>query len=154
MSDEQNVTPFPGVAEPEKRKRTKPQLRKVECSDCTKTVGATVYYPHVDENVWFVPTMSINTLLVAMQLQTYMGVAMDSLSPEEIGKFGQAFREVTNELARLIVKWDWTDDAGTPYSEKPTIELLQSLSIEELVWLVNAGLGAAQDVDLGEGSTG
>lgn len=157
MSD--NLIPFevpePAVvAAPAARKRSKPTLREVECSDCTKTVSGTTFYPHVGEHVWFVPTMSIRTLLVAMQLQGFMGVAMDSLSPEELTKFGAAFTEVTRELSQLIIRWDWTDDADTAYPSRPTVELLQGLSIEELVWLVNAGLGAAQDVDTGEDSPG
>ncbi len=153
MSDEQgNIVEFPTVAAVAPRVRSKPVLREVECSDCTKTSGGQTFYPHVGETVWFTPTMSIRTLLVAMQLQGFMGVSMDALSPEEVGKFGAAFTEVTRELSTLIIRWNWTDDTDAPYPAKPTVEVLQALSIEELVWLVNAGLGAAQDVDTGEGS--
>lgn len=107
--------------------KTKPPItpRKVYADDLCVVVGNEDYYPHVGEWVEFKGRPSVGLYVKLMDL-------------------ANASKESLKELLKYMVAWNWTDDAGEPYANPPTLETLLDMPSEELKWLlVHAGSDAA-----------
>jgi hypothetical protein len=107
--------------------KTKPPTlpRRVFADDLSVVVGGEIYYPHAGEWVEFKGRPSVGLYVKLMDITS-------------------ASKESLKELHKYIVAWDWTDDAGQPYVNPPTLETLLDMPPEELKWLlVNAGSDAA-----------
>jgi len=142
---------------PKVRVRSKPPARRVPCDGFTLVVDGEKYYPHVGEWVEFVPVIQLDTLLTAMTLQGLQQLDLGSVTAEEAAEVEAAFDKVTKDLARAILRWSWTNNDSETYPEHPTKEVLRTLSLDEIMWLVGASFtGKAPEEEVeeprGEGS--
>jgi len=107
--------------------RSKPPVapRRVSSDDLTVVIGGETYWPHAGEWVEFKGRPNVGLYVKLLDLAT---TSQDSLK----------------ELHKYIVAWNWTDDAGVPYANPPTLETLLEMPAEELKWLLtHAGSDAA-----------
>lgn len=125
--------------------KTKVPARTVSSDDFVVEVDGVSYYPHAGESVTFVGRMTTNDLMRSMKLQRIDLNADDA--DEQIG-------EVRAFVAGRIAGWTWTDDAGEPYPNPPTPDVVGLLDMDELGWLLVNNMGRKnKDEALGEAST-
>ena len=97
------------------------------------TSPGTPYYVHEGEWVEVMPVMTVREVMHLSRLQNIAG---------ESGTLGQSLTDLCKELSRRIIKWNWTNLMGEkleqPYNRP---DVLEGLSSEELLWLVNASGG-------------
>lgn len=164
------ATPVATPAAPAAPARTKPPYRVVRSDDCTQTVDGVVYYPHAGESVAFVASIRLDTLLMAMKLQSLQGMDMSQMSPEDGRDFAQMFAEVCLELAQCIRDFNWTsDEVGEDgeyirleWSKDPDEETrirqrvatLKTRSMDEIMWLVGAAFGGGTAAEPAGNATG
>lgn len=153
-TDQPTVLTSSSVEKP--RVKSKPPARRVTADSFVVTAGEEKYYPHVGEWVEFVPVLQLDTLLTAMVLQALQGIDMSDVTPDEAREVRTAFESVTRDMAKAIVRWNWTDNDDKPFPEKPGEDDLRLLSLEELMWLVGASFGTpmGEAEDRGEDSSG
>ena len=61
---------------------------------------------------------------------------------EDTGGLGESLSQLCRELSRRLIKWNWTDLMGEPMEQpynRP--DVIEELSSDELLWLVNAATG-------------
>jgi len=121
----------------------KPKIptQKVLSDACAINVGQVVedgeitspgvpYYVHEGEWVEVMPVMTVREVMNLSRLQNNSG---------EGSTLGQSLTDLCQELSRRVIKWNWTNLMGEkmeqPYNRP---DVLESLSSEELLWLVNA----------------
>ena len=117
---------------------------KVISDDCAINIGQVIedgeitnpgipHYVHIGEWVEIMPVMAVKEVMQLSRLQR------GSENPEGLG---ESLAELCKELSKRIIKWNWTDLVGDlidqPY-KRP--EILEELSADELLWLVNAAGG-------------
>ena len=94
------------------------------------TSPGTPYYVHEGEWVEVMPVMTVREVMNLSRLQNNSG---------EGSTLGQSLTDLCKELSRRIIKWNWTNLMGEkmeqPYNRP---DVLEGLSSEELLWLVNA----------------
>jgi hypothetical protein len=94
------------------------------------TSPGTPYYVHEGEWVEVMPVMTVREVMNLSRLQNNSG---------EGSTLGQSLTDLCQELSRRVIKWNWTNLMGEkmeqPYNRP---DVLEGLSSEELLWLVNA----------------
>ena len=117
---------------------------KVMADDCAINIGQVItdgevidpgvaHYVHIGEWVELMPVMAVKEVMQLSRLQR---------GSEETGGLGESLAELCKELSKRIMKWNWTDLVGDPIDQpykRP--EILEELSADELLWLVNAAGG-------------
>ena len=121
----------------------KPKIptQKVLSDACAINVGQVVedgeitspgvpYYVHEGEWVEVMPVMTVREVMNLSRLQNNSG---------EGSTLGQSLTDLCQELSRRVIKWNWTNLMGEkmeqPYNRP---DILENLSADELLWLVNA----------------
>ena len=130
----------------------KPKLPtvKIPSDECSISIGQVIedgeivepgkaHYIHKGEWVEIMPVLTVKEV---MQLSRLQQGASDSTS------LGENLSELCKELSRRIIKWNWTDLMGErlqqPYNRP---DVLEGLSSDELLWLVNASSNQENDDD-------
>ena len=134
-------------------KATKVPARRVASDDFVVTVLGEEYRPHAGEWVEFRGRLSMGQYLAMLGLMKMSG--LENLSPAEISALdlSESMAKLAEMLARSIVAWSWTDDAGQPYPSPPVPENLTDLSIEELSYLVGRAAGGATEAESKNGGS-
>ena len=125
----------------------KPKLKpkipaiRVLSDECSITIGQVVedgvikdagtpHYIHTGEWVEVLPVMTVAEVMQISRLQNSAG---------ETGQLGENLTALCRELSRRVISWNWTDLMGQaieqPYNRP---EILESLTSEELLWLMSA----------------
>ncbi len=126
-------------------KSTKNKLKipavKVLADDCSISIGqviedgqitvpGTPHYVHVGEWVELMPVLAVKEVMHLSRLQ--MGAA-------DRGSLGESLGQLCQELSKRVLSWNWTDLLGQEMEQphnRP--DVLEALSADELLWLVNA----------------
>ena len=94
------------------------------------TVPGTPHYVHVDEWVEVMPVIAVKEVMQLSRLQR---------AGEESGTLGERLGLLCQELSKRLLAWNWTDLMGEKLEQhynRP--DVLENLSADELLWLVNA----------------
>ena len=114
---------------------------KIKSDDCAINIGQIIedgeitnpgipHYVHVGEWVEIMPVVAVREVMQLSRLQR---------GSDDAGGLGENLSQLCQELSKRIVKWTWTDLMGQPMEQahgRP--DVLESLSSDELLWLVNA----------------
>lgn len=129
-----------------KIKKGQPKIpaQRINSDDCVINIGQVIqdgevinegqpYYVHDGEWVEILPVMTIREVTQLSRLQQ---------AASDVGALGENLTTLCHELAQRVLAWSWTDMMGEPM-EQPykRSEVLEALSSEELLWLVNATAG-------------
>lgn len=147
------------------RTRTKAPYRVVPSDDCVQTVNGVQYFPHVGEQVAFVASVRLDTLLMAMRLQGIQDMNLGALGKEDAGEFQGMFTAICKELAECIRGWSWTSDepdgeggyVSLPWTNDldTNIATLRGRTMDEIMWLVGAAFsGGVSSGDPAGNATG
>ena len=126
-----------------KIKSGKPKIpaMRISSDDCAISIGqviedgeiinaGTPYYVHEGEWVEIIPVITIKEVMQLSNLQK---------ASDDPQALGTNLTMLCRELARRVISWNWTDLMGyaieQPYNRP---DILEGLSSEELLWLVNA----------------
>lgn len=122
----------------------------VPSDDCAVDHAGVTYHPHEGETVWLWPNHSLAMLTAMNQLGT-MQVRTAALrgEPNEVAEsmriVEETFRNIAEQVAPFLDRWDWTDMRGLPMPALDgTAEPLMSISVEELMWLARAVQGETE----------
>ena len=121
----------------------KPKIpaRKVTSDTCVINVGqviedgeitdpGTPYYVHEGEWVEVMPVLTVKEVMQLSRLQK---------GSEDAGVLDDNLAGLCRELSKRIVNWNWTDLMGEPLASPLNHpEVLEELSSDELMWLINA----------------
>ena len=114
---------------------------RVASDDCTINIGqvmedgeitvpGTPYHVHVGEWVEVMPVITVKEVMQLSRLQR---------GGTESGALGESLGQLCQELSKRLLAWNWTDLMGEkmeqPYNRP---DILENLSADELLWLVNA----------------
>ena len=94
------------------------------------TVPGTPYYVHIGEWVEVMPVIAVKEVMQLSRLQR---------AGEESGTLGESLEQLCQELSKRLLAWNWTDLMGEKMEQphnRP--DVLEDLSADELLWLVNA----------------
>lgn len=119
-------------------------LRRVPSDDFHEVVDGVQYHPHADEWIEMRPG--------ALTLETMAGVGdlaifgmtlegMDDGDAEAAERLRPAIQAASEAIARVVHRWNWTDNDGAPLGDRPTAETIQRLSMAEVMYLANAVRG-------------
>ena len=117
---------------------------RVKSDECAINVGQVVedgeiidqgtpHYIHKGEWVEILPVITVREVMQISKLQNAGGDASG---------LGENLTELCKELCRRVIAWNWTDLMGEPIDQpynRP--DILESLSSEELMWLMTATSG-------------
>ena len=126
-----------------KIKSGKPKIpaMRISSDDCAISIGqviedgeiinaGTPYYVHEGEWVEIIPVITVKEVMQLSNLQK---------ASDDPQALGTNLTMLCRELARRVISWNWTDLMGyaieQPYNRP---DILEGLSSEELLWLVNA----------------
>ena len=127
-----------------KPNKSKIPTQKVKSDSCAINIGQVIeegeitdpgvpHYVHKGEWVEILPVMTVKEVTQLSNLQ----VASDTP-----GSLGRSMTTLCTELSKRIIGWNWTDMMGEvmdqPY-KNPTV--LEELTSDELMWLINATSG-------------
>ena len=108
------------------------------------------FYPHTGEWVELVPVNSIREFIAMGDVSGGSSVK----AGDEVRAMGEAFTRLCQEIARRVVRWNWTDPHdGTPLPQpykRP--DVIESLLDDEVIWLLSVTKGETQEAR-GNGST-
>tara|TARA_R100000306_G_C4369247_1_gene139148 strand:+ start:1444 stop:1896 length:453 start_codon:yes stop_codon:yes gene_type:complete len=114
---------------------------KIKSDECFISIGQIIedgaithpgvpHYVHEGEWVEIMPVMAVREVMQLSRLQR---------GGEDTSGLGENLSQLCKELSKRIIKWNWTNLMGEPMQQpydRP--EVLESLSSDELLWLVNA----------------
>ena len=115
---------------------------RIKSDECTISLGQVIedgdvidpgvaHYVHKGEWVELMPVMTVREVMQLAKLQ--QGMTSDNSS------LGDSLSNLCAELSKRLIKWNWTDLMGEklpqPYNRP---DILEALSSDELLWLVNA----------------
>jgi hypothetical protein len=135
----------------------KPKIptQKIKSDGCAINIGQVIeegeitepgvpHYVHKGEWVEILPVMTVKEVAQLSNLQ------VASATP---GSLGQSMTALCTELSKRIITWNWTDMMGDemeqPY-KNPAV--LEGLTSDELMWLINATSGGETTDDRKKGS--
>ena len=115
--------------------------RRVAADDCAINIGqviqdgaitapGTPHYIHVGEWVDVMPVLTVREVMHLSRLQR---------GADNADGLGESLSQLCQELARRLFAWNWTGLAGEELEQphhRP--DVLEGLSADELLWLVNA----------------
>lgn len=127
-----------------KSRTPKIPAQKVPSDGCFISIGqviengeivdvGTPYFIHEGEWIEVIPVVTVKEV---MQLSRLQNGSNDPLA------LGDSLTQLCREISRRVMAWNWTDLMGEPLEQpfnRP--EVLEELSSEELMWLVNATNG-------------
>ena len=127
-----------------KPKKMKIPATKVLSDDCAITTGQVIedgetidagvqHFVHQGEWVEVMPVLTVKEVMQLSRLQN---------GSNDPAALGENLTVLCVELAHRIIEWNWTDLMGQPLDQpynRP--EILEGLSADELMWLVNATSG-------------
>ena len=114
---------------------------KVPSDECAISIGqviedgeivepGTPHYVHIGEWVEIMPVMAVKEVMQLSRLQR---------GNDDPNGLGDSLSQLCQELCKRIISWNWTDLVGEvmaqPYNRP---DVLEELSSDELLWLVNA----------------
>ena len=114
---------------------------KVPSDECAINIGqviedgevgeaGTPHYVHIGEWVEIMPVMAVKEVRQLSRLQR---------GSDDPSGLGESLSQLCKELSKRIISWNWTDLVGEvmaqPYNRP---DVLEELSSDELLWLVNA----------------
>jgi hypothetical protein len=114
---------------------------RVPSDECSINIGqviedgevvepGTAHYVHIGEWVEIMPVMAVKEVMQLSRLQR---------GSDDPNGLGDSLSELCKELSKRIIRWNWTDLVGEameqPYNRP---DVLEELSSDELLWLVNA----------------
>jgi hypothetical protein len=125
--------------------------------DCSISIGqviedgeitdpGTPHYIHIGEWVEVMPVVAVREVMQLSRLQ--MGI-------EDRGSLGESLGQLCQELSKRLVAWNWTDLVGQAMEQphnRP--DVLEELSADELLWLVNAAAEKESAAARKKGSNG
>ena len=114
---------------------------KVPSDECAISIGqiiedgeiteaGTPHYVHIGEWVEIMPVMAVKEVMQLSRLQR---------GSDDPSGLGESLSQLCKELSKRIIAWNWTDLVGEPMEQpynRP--DVLEELSSDELLWLVNA----------------
>ena len=117
---------------------------KIKSDDCAINIGQVIedgeitnpgvpHYVHIAEWVEIMPVMAVREVMQLSRLQR---------GSEDTTGLGENLSELCRELSKRVIKWNWTDLMGQPMEQpysRP--DVIEELSSDELLWLVNAAGG-------------
>ena len=115
---------------------------RIQSDDCAVYVGreivdgeitnqGTPYYVHAGEWVELHPCRSLKEI---MALSSVAAASTDGL------------HVLCAQLAKRLVAWDWTGMDGEPLPP-PSVDVLEELTDDEVMWLLSAAQGAETSVE-------
>jgi hypothetical protein len=125
---------------------SKPPTRPVPSDDYVLTVDGVEYHPHEGEQVEFIGSTTVGEMQAFNRFRR-LSVSIDAVKGEadEAQKINElmdpAFEQLCELLARRLVRWSWTDDAGRPLPQPDAPEVLKALCAEEVYYLLIAAQG-------------
>ena len=131
-------------------KATKLPSRRVRSDDYAVDLGGKEYRPHAGEWVDFRGRSTVESLIIDLRLQALL--RLSGLTKEEAEETSALYERVTEDLARSIVAWSWTDDDWKELPSPPSPEVIRSLSVDELFWLLRGRFGGRTEEDRKNGS--
>ena len=123
----------------------KPKLKipatRVLSDECVIVIGRVIedeqiteegieYFVHKGEWVEVMPVMTVKEVMNLSSLQR---------ASEDSSILGNSLSQLCVELSHRVVAWNWTNMMGEPLEQpydRP--DVLESLSADELLWLINA----------------
>ena len=114
---------------------------KVPSDECSINIGqviedgevveaGTPHYVHIGEWVEIMPVMAVKEVMQLSRLQR---------GSDDPSGLGESLSQLCIELSKRIIAWNWTDLVGEPMEQpynRP--DVIEELSSDELLWLVNA----------------
>jgi hypothetical protein len=114
---------------------------KVLADDCSISIGqviedgeittpGTPHYVHVGEWVEVMPVLTVREVMHLSRLRT---------GSDDGTGLGDSLGKLCQELSKRLLSWNWTDLLGEAMEQphnRP--DVLEELSADELLWLVNA----------------
>ena len=130
---------------------------KVLADDCSISIGqviedgeitdpGTPHYIHIGDWVEVMPVVAVREVMQLSRLQ---------LGIEDRGSLGESLGQLCQELSKRLVAWNWTDLVGQAMEQphnRP--DVLEELSADELLWLVNAAAEKESAAARKKGSNG
>lgn len=114
--------------------------RRVRSDDYVDEADGKEYRPHAGQWVDFRGKSTVESVIIGLRLQTLL--RLSGLSDEEAAETSGLYERVTEELARGIAAWNWTDDDGNDLPSPPSAKDIRALSVAELFWLLGARYGS------------
>lgn len=131
------------------KERTKPPVRRVYADDLAVELDGQVVYPHAGEWVEFRGRPTVGQWMSDIEGLTFKADLESETGQEALLA---RYRGIIATVAKSIVAWNWTNDAGEPMAP-PTAETLRECLFEELTWLQRAmGGRAGETLPLTDGS--
>lgn len=130
--------------------------KQIPSDDCVVTLDDVEYRPHEGEWIKVVPSLSVAEVRLVQELNE-LKPKLDAIKGEEteqeesVALLDKSFGPVVSLVARRIIAWSWTDNAGDPYPEKPDEETIRDLHIQELYYLL-AAIRGETPAERGNGS--
>lgn len=130
---------------------TKLPARRVESSNFTVEQDGVIYRPHAGEWVEFRGDGSLDNWLSQLAQARLMQElerlnALEQRSDLDVAeaidlseRIERTMLDTCRKIAGTIIAWNWTDNGGRPYPSVPTIDVLRSLSLDELRYLMAEG---------------
>lgn len=127
-----------------KVKKTKVPFTVVNGDDYEVVIDGESYHPHAGETVSFKRGMSPDDYSVLIAFKSMAALAQQRGEDIDVETMVSDINKVVEVLANGIKSWTWTDADDNPLAE-PSVETLQKVDLEEVIWLVSKRLGARSE---------
>jgi len=129
-----------------KVKKTKVPFTTVSGDDYSVVIGEETYYPHAGETVTFKRGMSPEDYGVLIAFKSMAALAQQRGDDIDVVAMVNDINKVVEVLANGIKSWTWTDADDNPLPA-PTVEVLSTVDLEEIIWMVSKRLGARSEAE-------
>lgn len=109
--------------------------------DYVAVVDDVEYHPHAGETVTFKPGMSPEDYEVLLAFKSMSSMAAQRGDEVDMEGMINNINKVVDVLGSGIRSWTWTDSSDVPLPP-PNADVLKTIELEELVWMVTARLSA------------
>lgn len=127
-----------------KLKKTKVPFTTVSGDDYTVVVDDVTYYPHAGETVVFKRGMSPEDYSVLIAFKSMASLASQRGEDIDVETMVNDINKVVEVLANGIKSWTWTDGDDNQLPP-PSVEVLSTVDLEEVIWMVSKRLGARSE---------
>lgn len=136
---------------PRRSRATKPPTRWAPSDDFAVEESGERYLPHAGEGVEFRGRSTVASIITGLRLQSLL--RLSGLDEAQARETSELYERVVRDLAGSIVSWTWTDDQARPLPSPPSAEVIQSLSVQELFYLIGARNSSLVEGDRKNGSS-